>query len=156
MYIQSLQGSDDGINTSFYLNHCDLEVQNSYIYCKGAFKNIDRAKKVGSLSTISWFTICLDWRAQISHHILYLVHYVRTNFKTYTKVTYNWHWKMYADNKYRLFWKISPMFLYLVFQISANLVTSRLCNKSQSIQGSHKAGACSCHKEGNDILECLR
>lgn len=88
VYAQSLQVSEDGINTSLYPNHSDLEVQNSYIYCKGAFKSIDHAKEVRSLSTVS---LQFAWteRAQISHHILCLAPYVRKKFKTYTKITYN-------------------------------------------------------------------
>lgn len=73
VYTQWLQGSDDGINTSLYLNHSDLEVQNSYICCKGAFKNIDHAKTVRSLSIVG-LQFAWTGRAQINH---------------YQKITYN-------------------------------------------------------------------
>lgn len=46
----------------------DLDVH-KHVYCKGAFKNTDHAKKVRSLSTINWLTICI--RLKSMHQSLY-------------------------------------------------------------------------------------
>lgn len=85
-YTQSSQGSADGINTSLYLNHSDLEVQNSYY--KGAFKNISREDswKFEHNQLIYNLLRLKEHKSAITHC---LAHYVRNKFKTYTKITYN-------------------------------------------------------------------